>query len=123
MDGGMRTIANADLAHGYQRVVIVVPVAVGIGFMASPRRQAAALTAAGARVALVRPDRTAVRAIGRRRPGPGGPRQRRKHRPSGPSGTPDPGIRGRPDDDPGDPGRPRAERYQRDPDLEQGVYL
>jgi len=65
MDGGMRTIANADLAHGYQRVVIVVPVAVGIGFMASPRRQAAALTAAGARVALVRPDRTAVRAIGR----------------------------------------------------------
>ena len=65
MDGGMRTIANADLAHGYQRVVIVVPVAVGTGFMASPRRQAAALTAAGARVALVRPDRTAVRAIGR----------------------------------------------------------
>jgi len=65
MDGGMRTIANADLAHGYQRVVIVAPVAVGMGFMASPRRQAAALTAAGARVALVRPDRAAVRAIGR----------------------------------------------------------
>ena len=65
MDGGMRTIANADLAHGYERVVIVAPVAAGIGFMASPRRQAAALTAAGARVALVRPDRAAVRAIGR----------------------------------------------------------
>ena len=65
MDGGMRTVANADLAHGYERVVIVAPVAVGMGFMASPRRQAAALTAAGARVALVRPDRTAVRAIGR----------------------------------------------------------
>jgi NTE family protein len=65
MDGGMRTIANADLAHGYERVVIVAPVAVGIGFMASPRRQAAELTAAGARVALVRPDRAAVRAIGR----------------------------------------------------------
>jgi NTE family protein len=65
MDGGMRTIANADLAHGYDRVVIVAPVAIGIGFMASPRRQAAALTAAGARVALVRPDRAAVRAIGR----------------------------------------------------------
>ena len=59
------TIANADLAHGYERVVIVAPVAAGIGFMASPRRQAAALTAAGARVALVRPDRAAVRAIGR----------------------------------------------------------
>ena len=65
MDGGMRTVANADLAHGYERVVIVAPVAAGIGFMASPRRQAAALTAAGARVALVRPDRGAVRAIGR----------------------------------------------------------
>jgi NTE family protein len=65
MDGGMRTVANADLAHGYERVVIVAPVAAGIGFMASPRRQAAALTAAGARVVLVRPDRAAVRAIGR----------------------------------------------------------
>jgi NTE family protein len=65
MDGGMRTVANADLAHGYERVVIVAPVAAGIGFMASPGRQAAALTAAGARVALVRPDRAAVRAIGR----------------------------------------------------------
>jgi NTE family protein len=65
MDGGMRTVANADLAHGYERVVIVAPVAAGIGFMASPRRQAAALTAAGAGVALVRPDRAAVRAIGR----------------------------------------------------------
>ena len=61
----MRTIANADLAHGYERVVIVAPVAMGVGFMAGPRRQAAALTAAGARVALVRPDRAAVRAIGR----------------------------------------------------------
>ena len=38
-------------------MVIVAPVAAGTGFMASPRRQAAALTAAGARVALVRPDR------------------------------------------------------------------
>jgi NTE family protein len=65
MDGGMRTVANADLAHGYERVVIVAPVAAGIGFMTSPGRQAAALTAAGARVALVRPDRAAVRAIGR----------------------------------------------------------
>jgi len=65
MDGGMRTIANADLAHGYERVVIIAPMAVGIAFMASPRRQAAALRAAGARVALVRPDRAAVRAIGR----------------------------------------------------------
>src|ERR1700722_3697003 len=65
MDGGMRTIANADLAASYERVVIMAPVAAGMGFMASPGRQAAALTAAGARVALVRPDRAAVRAMGR----------------------------------------------------------
>ena len=65
MDGGMRTPANADLAAGYERVVIVAPVAVGIGHMVSPGRQAGALSAAGARVALVRPDREALRAIGR----------------------------------------------------------
>jgi NTE family protein len=65
MDGGMRTIANADLAHEYERVVIIAPVAAGIGFMASPGRQATALTVAGAHVALVRPDRAAVRAMGR----------------------------------------------------------
>ena len=65
VDGGVRSIANADLAAGYERVVIVAPVAQGIGHMTSPRQQAAALTAAGARVALVRPDRAAAHAIGR----------------------------------------------------------
>ena len=66
MDGGVRSVANADLAARYQRVVIVAPVAQGIGpIMPSPSRQAAVLAAAGARVALVRPDRAAVRAIGR----------------------------------------------------------
>jgi len=65
VDGGVRSVANADLAAGYERVVIVAPVAQGIGHMASPRRQAAALAAAGARVVLVRPDRAAAHAIGR----------------------------------------------------------
>jgi NTE family protein len=47
-------------------VVIVAPVAQGIGpIMPGPGRQAAALAAAGVRVALVRPDRAAMRAIGR----------------------------------------------------------
>ena len=64
VDGGVRSVANADLAAGYERVVIVAPVAKGIGHMTSPRRQAAALIAAGARVVLVRPDRAAVHAIG-----------------------------------------------------------
>ena len=65
IDGGVRSVANADLAARYQRVVIVAPVAQGIGpLMPGPGRQAAALAAAGARVALVRPDRPAMRAIG-----------------------------------------------------------
>jgi NTE family protein len=66
MDGGVRSVANADLAARYERVVIVAPVAQGIGpIMPGAGRQATALAAAGARVALVRPDRAAMRAIGR----------------------------------------------------------
>ena len=64
VDGGVRSVANADLAAGYERVVIAAPVAQGIGHMTSARRQAAALAASGARVVLVRPDRAAVHAIG-----------------------------------------------------------
>ena len=64
VDGGVRSVANADLAAGYERVVIIAPVAQGIGHMTSPGRQAAGLAAAGARVLLVRPDRAAVHAIG-----------------------------------------------------------
>lgn len=65
VDGGVRSVANADLAAGYERVVIVAPVAKGAGHLTSPRRQAAALTAAGARVVLMQPDHAAVHAIGR----------------------------------------------------------
>ena len=65
VDGGVRSIANADLAAGYERVVIVAPVAQGVGHMTSPHRQAVALAAAGAHVVLVKPDRAAIRAIGR----------------------------------------------------------
>ena len=65
MDGGVRSVASAGLAAGYERVVIVAPVARGAGHLASPRRQAAALTAAGARVVVVQPGRAAVHAIGR----------------------------------------------------------
>jgi NTE family protein len=65
IDGGMRSAANADLAAGYQRVVIIAPIAQGVGNMASATRQAADLTAAGAQVILVKPDAAAVKAIGR----------------------------------------------------------
>ena len=74
----------------------MAPVAKGLGHMTSPRRQAAALTAAGARVVLVRPDRAAVHAIGRNVLDPArraaaaraGHRPLRKRLPSGPSGRP-----------------------------------
>jgi NTE family protein len=65
VDGGMRSVANADQAAGYERVVIVAPIAQGLGHMTGPGRQAAALAASGSRVVLARPDRAAMRAIGR----------------------------------------------------------
>ncbi len=64
VDGGVRSVANADLAAGHERVVIVAPVAKGAGHMTSPGRQAAALATSGARVVLVQPDRAARHAIG-----------------------------------------------------------
>jgi NTE family protein len=65
IDGGMRSAANADLAAGSERVVIVAPVTQGLGHMTSPARQAAQLAASGARVILVSPDKAALQAIGR----------------------------------------------------------
>ena len=37
VDGGVRSVANADLAAGYQRVVIVAPVTVGAGLLGNGR--------------------------------------------------------------------------------------
>ncbi|MEY9877351.1 NTE family protein [Streptacidiphilus sp. MAP12-33] len=65
IDGGIRSATNADLAAGYASVVIVAPIAVGGGPIPSARGQAARLAAAGARVALITPDRAARRAFGR----------------------------------------------------------
>jgi NTE family protein len=65
IDGGMRSAANADLAAGYERVVIIAPIARGIGHMASPAKQAAELTSAGARAIVISPDKAALQAIGR----------------------------------------------------------
>ncbi|MEJ8280611.1 patatin-like phospholipase family protein [Pseudonocardia spirodelae] len=64
VDGGVRSMANADLAAGYGRVVVLAPLSGGLGGAASPRVQAEALGAL-ARVALVEPDRRARRAFGR----------------------------------------------------------
>jgi NTE family protein len=65
VDGGMRSAANADLAEGYERVVIIAPIAQGLGHMTSVRKQAAALATAGAQVLLISPDKAAAQAIGR----------------------------------------------------------
>jgi NTE family protein len=65
IDGGIRSPANADLAAGYGRVVIVAPITRGLGRGTSVSHQAAALTAAGARVIVLQPDAAAAAAIGR----------------------------------------------------------
>ncbi|MEV6651766.1 patatin-like phospholipase family protein [Streptomyces sp. NPDC051219] len=65
IDGGMRSSANADLAAGYGRVVILAPITAGGGPIASARAQAARLSAGGARVLLLTPDRAARSAFGR----------------------------------------------------------
>jgi NTE family protein len=64
MDGGMRSSSNADLAAGYERVVVLAPIARGLGQMTPVATQVEALRARS-RVALVSPDPAAVRAIGR----------------------------------------------------------
>jgi NTE family protein len=62
MDGGIRSGANADLAAGYDRVVVLAPLPRGFGTGAA--RQVEALRAA-ARVELVSPDADALKAFGR----------------------------------------------------------
>jgi NTE family protein len=64
IDGGMRSAANADLASGFDRIVIVAPLARGGGLIPGPRSQAEALRAQGARVVLVTPDDDSVAAVG-----------------------------------------------------------
>jgi NTE family protein len=65
VDGGIRSAANADLAAGYARVVIIAPLVSGYGPIASPVNQARTLAEAGARVMVIKPDEAALRAIGR----------------------------------------------------------
>ena len=62
VDGGMRSAANADLAEGCDRVVVLAPVPRGIGPLSSVDAQ---VTGMVARVAVVSPDAASRRAIGR----------------------------------------------------------
>lgn len=63
IDGGMRSPANADLAQGYDRLVVLAPIPRGVGPIASVDAQVTGMVSA--RVAVVTPDEGARAAIGR----------------------------------------------------------
>jgi NTE family protein len=62
IDGGMRSAANADLAQGYERLVVLAPIPRGIGPIAGVDAQ---VTGMVSRVAVVSPDEDSRTAIGR----------------------------------------------------------
>ncbi|HEY0450787.1 patatin-like phospholipase family protein [Actinophytocola sp.] len=62
MDGGVRSGANADLAAGYERVVVVAPLPRGLGISAQSEVEA---LRARSRVTLVTPSGAALKAFGR----------------------------------------------------------
>jgi NTE family protein len=64
IDGGVRSPANAHLAEGHDRIVIIAPIATGGGTLESARAQAERLTSGGARVTLITPNRTTRKAMG-----------------------------------------------------------
>ena len=65
IDGGVRSPVNADLAAGYDRVVILAPVTASFGPAGNIGRQIAGLGREVGDVALIRPDKAARRAFGR----------------------------------------------------------
>lgn len=65
IDGGVYSPANAHLAAGCERVVVIAPTASGNKVIVSPRSQATDLEARGARVAVITPDAAARKAFGR----------------------------------------------------------
>ncbi|MFF8914168.1 patatin-like phospholipase family protein [Streptomyces sp. NPDC015032] len=71
IDGGVHSPANAHLAAGHRRVVVIAPTASGNKAIASPRSQAAELVAQGARVEVITPDAAARKAFGRNPLDPG----------------------------------------------------
>ena len=65
MDGGMRSAANADLAAGYNRVVVIAPLHQGFGPIVSVASQAEQLREQGSTVIVIKPDSAALQAIGK----------------------------------------------------------
>ena len=62
VDGGMRSATNADLAAGYDRVVVLAPIPRGVGPLTGVENHVAGMAAA---VAVVSPDEASRTAIGR----------------------------------------------------------
>jgi len=62
MDGGVRSGVNADLAAGYDKVVVLAPIPRGFGPMAGAAEQVREL---GGQVVLVTPSAEALKAFGR----------------------------------------------------------
>ena len=65
IDGGMRSAANADLAAGCERIVVIAPLVQGFGNLESVASQVRRLGELGAQVTVVKPDKAALAAIGR----------------------------------------------------------
>jgi NTE family protein len=65
MDGGMRSPANADLAAGYDRVVVVAPITRGLKPIPSVIDQVTELARSCQAVGLLVPDAASVAAFGR----------------------------------------------------------
>jgi NTE family protein len=64
MDGGVRSSVNADLAAGYERIVVLAPIPRGFTPMSGAVAQVGELRR-DSQVALVTPDAAALAAIGR----------------------------------------------------------
>ncbi len=66
MDGGMRSITNADLASGYDRILILNPAGDSMNFFGGTNTadEVAALERAGSQVFVISPEAAAIAAIG-----------------------------------------------------------
>jgi NTE family protein len=65
MDGGLRSVAKADLAAGADQIIVIAPMTQGAGPLPSPVSQVSRLRAAGASVAVVFPDKAATASFGK----------------------------------------------------------
>jgi NTE family protein len=65
MDGGVRSMCNADVAHRCRRIVILAPLGTGTTLVPGARQQAAQLRRKGAHVVVVEPDGLARQSMGR----------------------------------------------------------